>query len=156
MCPDDKITVSISVHIPGAGYRKTKVSPGLVGIVGGALTGSDVPLGIIPGGRGNDLARVLGIPDEPEAAVEVIAEGNVRKIDVGEANGKRFLGIASVGFDSDANRIANEAKFIRGNLVYAYAAVRALIAWKPARFTVRVDDERIRFTGYTVAAANST
>ncbi len=128
---------------------------GLVGIVGGALAGSDTPIGIIPGGRGNDLARVLGIPSEPEEAVAVIAEGEVTHIDVGEVNGKRFLGIASVGFDSDANRIANEAKIVRGNLVYAYAALRALLAWKPARFTVRVDDERIRFTGYTVAAANS-
>ena len=62
--------------------------------------------------------------------------GTPAEIDVGEANGQRFLGIASVGFDSDANRIANETKFVRGNLVYAYAAIRALVGWKPARFTV--------------------
>jgi YegS/Rv2252/BmrU family lipid kinase len=128
---------------------------GLVGIVGGAIAGSEVPLGIIPGGRGNDLARVLGIPDQPEGAVEVLNAGLTREIDVGEANGERFLCIASVGFDSEANRIANNTKLIKGNLVYAYAAMRALIAWKPARFTVRVDDERIRFSGYSVSAANS-
>ena len=46
---------------------------GLIGAVGGAMAGSETPLGIIPGGRGNDLARVLGIPDDPEAAVEVLA-----------------------------------------------------------------------------------
>jgi YegS/Rv2252/BmrU family lipid kinase len=128
---------------------------GLVGIVGGAVAGADLPLGILPGGRGNDLARVLGIPSDPEGAVAVLAAGETRRIDVGEANGQRFLGIASVGFDSDANRIANEARLVRGNLVYAYAAIRALFAWKSARFTVRVDDERIRFTGWGVAAANS-
>ena len=50
------------------------------------------------------------------------------RIDVGEANGKRFLGIVSVGFDSEANRLANETKFMRGNLVYAYAALRTLVA----------------------------
>ena len=49
-----------------------------------------------------------------------------------EVDGSRFLGIASFGFDSDANRIANEAKLVRGNLVYLYAALRALAAWKPA------------------------
>ena len=129
---------------------------GLIGIVGGAMAGSEVPMGIVPAGRGNDLARVLGIPKEPEQAAAVLAIGNQRTIDVGEANGKRFLGIASVGFDSEANRIANEAKLIRGRLVYAYAALRALAAWKPARFTLRVGEENQRFTGYSVAACNSS
>jgi YegS/Rv2252/BmrU family lipid kinase len=129
---------------------------GLIGIVGGALAGGDVPLGILPAGRGNDLARVLGIPVEPAEAVAVLAGGDQRMIDVGEANGRRFLGIASVGFDSDANRIANETKVIRGRLVYAYAALRALAAWKPARFTLRIGEENLRFTGWSVAAANSS
>jgi YegS/Rv2252/BmrU family lipid kinase len=129
---------------------------GLVGAVGGAMAGSDTPLGIIPAGRGNDLARVLGIPDEPEEAVDTLLAGHSRWIDVGEANGKRFLGIVSVGFDSEANRRANETHFLRGNLVYAYAAIRTLLGWKPARFTIRVDQERIRLTGYSVAVANSS
>jgi YegS/Rv2252/BmrU family lipid kinase len=128
---------------------------GLIGAVGGAMAGSETPLGIVPGGRGNDLARVLGIPDDPVGAVAVLAAGETRRIDVGEANGKRFLGIVSVGFDSEANRLANETGFMRGNLVYAYAALRTLLTWKPGRFTVRVDDERVRFTGYSVSVANS-
>ncbi len=128
---------------------------GLIGLAGGILAGSEVPLGIVPGGRGNDLARVLGIPTDPEEAVEVLAGGEIRQIDVGEANGQRFLCIASVGFDSDANRIANQTKLIKGNLVYAYAALRALLGWKPARFTIKVGEERMRFTGYTVAVANT-
>jgi len=128
---------------------------GLVGAVGGAMAGSETPLGIVPGGRGNDLARVLGIPEEPAGAVKVLAAGHSRRIDVGEANGERFLGIVSVGFDSEANRLANETHFLRGNLVYAYAALRTLLGWKAARFTVRVDGERVRFTGYSVSVANS-
>lgn len=128
---------------------------GLAGMVGGALAGTDVPLGIVPAGRGNDLARVLGIPTEPVGAVAVLTAGNTRRIDVGEANGKRFLGIASAGFDSECNRIANETKILRGNLVYAYSVPRALFAWKPARFTLRVGGESLRFTGYSVSAANS-
>jgi YegS/Rv2252/BmrU family lipid kinase len=128
---------------------------GLIGAIGGAMAGAETALGIIPGGRGNDLARVLEIPVDPEAAVEVLAAGHSRRIDVGEANGRRFLGIVSVGFDSEANRLANETKLFRGSLVYAYAALRTLVGWKPARFTVRVDDERTRFTGYSVSVANS-
>jgi YegS/Rv2252/BmrU family lipid kinase len=128
---------------------------GLLGAIGGAMAGSETPLGIVPGGRGNDLARVLGIPDDPVAAVAVLAGGETRRIDVGEANGRRFLGIVSIGFDSEANRLANETTFLRGNLVYAYAALRTLIGWKPGRFTIRVGEERVRFTGYSVSVANS-
>ncbi len=128
---------------------------GLVGAIGGALAGSEVPLGIVPGGRGNDLARVLGIPSEPAAAVAAIVAGQTRRIDVGEVNGKRFLGIVSVGFDSEANRLANETKWLRGNLVYVYAGVRTLLSWKPARFTLAVGEERRRISGYSVSVANS-
>src|SRR4051812_15716454 len=66
---------------------------GLVGQVGGKLAGTGIPMGIIPGGRGNDLARVLGIPTDPAGAAAVIVAGSTREIDVGEVNGKRFLGI---------------------------------------------------------------
>jgi YegS/Rv2252/BmrU family lipid kinase len=128
---------------------------GLIGQIGGALAGTGAPLGLIPGGRGNDFARVLGIPTEIPEAVAVVASGATRKVDVGEVNGRRFLGIASCGFDSDVNRIANEARLIKGNLVYLYAALRGLAAWKPARFEVTLDGERRAFTGYAVAAANN-
>ncbi|MGB7685324.1 MAG: diacylglycerol kinase family protein [Solirubrobacterales bacterium] len=128
---------------------------GLLGAIGGAMAGSDTPLGIVPGGRGNDLARVLGIPDDPEGAVEILLGGHSRRIDVGEANGKRFLGIVSVGFDSEANRLANETNFLRGNLVYAYAALRTLVTWKPARFTLQIGEQRTRLSGYSVSVANS-
>lgn len=129
---------------------------GLVGAIGGALAQTDSAMGIIPSGRGNDLARVLGIPNEPAGSVAVLAEGHEREIDVGEANGRRFLCIASCGFDSEANRVANEATFIRGNLVYAYAAFRTLAAWKPASFRVVLDGgDPFEFAGYSVSVANS-
>jgi YegS/Rv2252/BmrU family lipid kinase len=128
---------------------------GLIGQVGGALADTGSAMGIVPGGRGNDLARVLGIPDDADGAVEVLATGRPREIDVGEVDGRRFLGIASCGFDSEANRIANEAKWIKGHLVYAYAALRALAAWTPATFTLDLDGDRKQVTGYTVAAANN-
>jgi YegS/Rv2252/BmrU family lipid kinase len=128
---------------------------GLVGTLAGAICGTEAALAIVPAGRGNDFARVLGIPTDPAAAARLAVEGEERLLDVGEVDGKSFVGIASVGFDSDANRIANDAKLVRGNLVYAYAALRALVGWKPARFEVLVDGERHETTGYTVAVANS-
>jgi YegS/Rv2252/BmrU family lipid kinase len=128
---------------------------GLIGAVGGALAGSETPLGVIPGGRGNDFARVIEIPTEVRGAVQVLAEANERVIDVGEANGERFLCVASTGFDSDANRRANETRIVRGGLVYAYAALRTLATWHSASFTVTVDGVPNEHTGYSVAAANS-
>jgi YegS/Rv2252/BmrU family lipid kinase len=129
---------------------------GLIGQVGGALANTGSPMGIVPGGRGNDLARVLRIPDDPAGAVEVLARGEEREIDVGVVNDRRFLCIASCGFDSVANRIANEARLVRGNLVYAYAALRALVGWRPATFTVTLDGkEPIEYAGYSVAVGNS-
>jgi diacylglycerol kinase family enzyme len=98
---------------------------GLLGRVAGVLSGSPTPLGILPGGRGNDFARVLGISADPVQACATLAGGHVREVDVGDVGGLSFIGIASCGFDSDANRIANEAKLVKGNLVYAYGARRA-------------------------------
>jgi YegS/Rv2252/BmrU family lipid kinase len=129
---------------------------GMVGAVGGAIAGGETPLGVVPVGRGNDLARVLGIPTDPEEAIEIVLAGHARAIDVGLANQKPFLGIASFGFDSDANRRANETRFLRGNLVYAYAALRTLIVWKPARFTIAIGDQRTRVEGYSVVVANNS
>ena len=138
---------------------------GLAGAAADALR--DVPgalLGVLPGGRGNDLARVLGIPLEPVAACSVIAHGVPRPIDLGlvsEAQsgtpGQTFVGIASVGFDSDANRIANEAPVWLGNLVYVYGALRALWSWRSARFELELDPpgERHSFTAYTIGVCNS-
>ena len=129
---------------------------GLVGAVGGAMAGSDTPLGIVPGGRGNDLARVLGIPTDPAEAVAVLAAGETRRIDVGEANGKRFLGIVSVGFDSEANRPPTRPAFCTATWSTPTPPCAPCSSWKPGRFTVRVGGERVRFTGYSVAVANNS
>ncbi len=129
---------------------------GLVGAVAGALSECGGLLGVLPGGRGNDFARMLGIPLRPVAACDVLAAGEVEPVDLGDVNGRRYVGIASCGFDSEANRIANEARLVPGSLVYAYGLIRALASWKPATFTVTIDGGATRtFYGYSVAAANS-
>jgi YegS/Rv2252/BmrU family lipid kinase len=141
-----------------AGQGETVVAlggDGLLRPLAGALKGTESGLAIVPCGRGNDLARVLGIPTDPGEAARVAVEGRERLIDVASVEGTPYMGIASFGFDSDANRIANEAKRVKGNAVYVYAALRALAGWKPATFTVTVDGDRREFTGYTVAVGNS-
>jgi YegS/Rv2252/BmrU family lipid kinase len=129
---------------------------GLIGQIGGALAESGATMGIVPGGRGNDFARVIGIPNDPAESVALLAQGHTRSIDVGEVNGRRFLCIASIGFESVANRLANETSVLRGGLVYFYAGLRTLASWKPATFTVQLDgDPAMSFEGYSVQVANS-
>jgi YegS/Rv2252/BmrU family lipid kinase len=138
---------------------------GLVGALADALRHeAGAVLGAVPAGRGNDLARVLGIPVEPAQAAAVVADGFALPIDLGlvrgsgaDAQERAFVGIASVGFDSDANRVANEAPAWLGGLVYAYGALRALVSWHAARFELELDPpgRRVSLVGYTVGAANS-
>ena len=131
---------------------------GLIGSVAGILREDPrAVMGVLPGGRGNDLCRVLGIPlDDIAAACRVLVDGVERALDLGTVDGRPFIGIASLGFDSEANRIANEAPARLGNLVYAYGALRALAAWRPARFHLELDGaERRSFSGYSVGACNN-
>jgi YegS/Rv2252/BmrU family lipid kinase len=128
---------------------------GLTGAVAGELRGSDALLVVLPGGRGNDFARKLGIPQDPVAACELIAAGRERRVDVAEADGRTYLGILSAGFDSDAQDVVAATRLPLGGLVYAYGAVRALVAWRPARWEVTIDGAARSFTGYSVAVANS-
>lgn len=128
---------------------------GLVAAVADAVRGADAVIGVLPGGRGNDLARCLGLPLEPVAATAVLAGGSAVPIDMGAAGDHAFVGIATCGFDSEANRIANAARLIRGRFVYTYGGLRALARWKPASFTLRVDGVEHALYGYTVAVANA-
>jgi YegS/Rv2252/BmrU family lipid kinase len=129
---------------------------GLIGAVADALRHTDGVLGVLPGGRGNDFVRMLGIPGSAPAACEVLAHGEVRRVDLGLIGDRTFIGIASCGFDSVANRTANETTVVHGRLVYVYGLLRALAGWRPATFTVVVDGGEPRtVSGYTVAAANS-
>ena len=149
--------VELARQVAEAGHETVVAvgGDGHVASIARAVRGTATDLAVVPAGRGNDLARVLEIPTSPPEAIELALEGAARPIDVGEVDGATFLGIASLGFDSDANRIANEAKLVRGNLVYLYAALRALAAWKPARFTLTLDGRQRVLTGYSVGACNN-
>jgi YegS/Rv2252/BmrU family lipid kinase len=128
---------------------------GFVGTVAGAVRNTDGALAVIPAGRGNDFARVVGIPDDPRDAVRLALSGGEEMLDVATCNDKPFVCIASWGFDSEANRIANETTVVKGNLVYVYAAIKALWQWKPARFSLTVDGQRHEMTGFSAGVGNS-
>jgi YegS/Rv2252/BmrU family lipid kinase len=128
---------------------------GLISAVAGELRHTDGVLAVLPGGRGNDFARKLGIGTDPVAACDVLTEGREQRIDVADINGRAYLGIASAGLDSDAGDLANATRLKLGQLVYVYATLRAVRAWRPARWEVVIDGAPRSFTGYSVAVANS-
>lgn len=133
---------------------------GLIGRVAGVLAGTDGVLAPLPGGRGNDFVRMLGLPRDPVEVVTRLAGGTATGVDVGEVVGadgvgRVFVGIASVGFDSDVQVIANATTRVRGQAVYGYAALRAIAGWRHATFTLSLDGAARELTGWSVAAANS-
>ena len=128
---------------------------GLLGAIAGELRGTDGVLGVLPGGRGNDFARKLGIGTDAERACDVLAAGRERAIDVADAGGKTYLGIASAGFDSDVQDVANTTRVPLGEMIYVYATLRALGGWRHANWHVVIDGEARSFRGYSVAVANS-
>ncbi|MGW4356693.1 diacylglycerol/lipid kinase family protein [Nocardia sp. NPDC004582] len=105
---------------------------GLVGVVLQALVGTGVPLGLIPGGTGNDLARELGVPDDTTVAVATILDGRTRAIDLGtvetEESGRAiwFATVTGTGLDARVTLRANALRWPNGPLRYTVAALLEL------------------------------
>lgn len=132
---------------------------GIAGRVAGIVAGVGGVMGVVPGGRGNDFCRATGVPSRAVQACAVLSSGTEQAVDLGVVESVTgtacFLGIASIGFDSDVQEIALTTRLRLGQLVYAYGTLRAVAAWRPATFTLRLDDTPSTLTGWSVAVANS-
>lgn len=141
---------------------------GLAGTLAGALApamaGGGATLGIIPAGRGNDLAGTLGIPRDPAAAVLLLAGGRPRQVDLIGVSvpGHPEQVVASsvyLGVPSVAGEIANAMRWLPGPAIYPVAALRALATWRPAGFRLECSGGTAaatsEFPGYAVVIANS-
>ncbi|MHB0968297.1 MAG: diacylglycerol/lipid kinase family protein [Thermoanaerobaculia bacterium] len=118
------------------------------------LIGTPAALGIIPTGSGNGLARHLGIPMDPAAAVELLTTGKIVDIDTADVNGHPFFGVAGVGFDAVvAHRFASSTS--RGLETYVVEAGRALFAFSPEHYRVSIDGEELETQAFLIAIANS-
>jgi diacylglycerol kinase (ATP) len=96
------------------------------------IVGSQVPLGIIPCGSGNDFAKGLGIPTQARGAAAVLRAGHTRRVDLGRVGNTVYGCIAGAGFDSVVTRYANErVRRLRGSWAYAWSIFRCLESYRP-------------------------
>ena len=131
---------------------------GLVGSLAGAVAGEGGLLGIIPVGRGNDFARMLGIPFRPADAAAALLAGTGRAVDLigvraGDGPEQVVAGSVYLGVPSEGGEIANGSRMPTGPVGYQLAGMRALLGWRPATFTV---DIRAEDTGAEDTGAENT
>jgi diacylglycerol kinase (ATP) len=167
VCPTTSLSHAGQLAEQATARQETVVAvggDGLVGAVAGAVSRAGGLLGIIPAGRGNDFARMLGIPAQPAAAARALLSGEPRAVDligVQSGDGPELLVAGSVylGVPSEAGEIANRSWWARGPVGYQLAAVSALLGWRPATFTVAAGDSgraaARSFPGFCVVVANS-
>ncbi len=131
---------------------------GTVREVAGVLIGTDVPLGIIPSGTGNDLARPLGIPRDPLSALDVALSGIKRRMDAGTANGELFFNVAGFGFDVDVLDYTEiyKKKYKNGSLAYLRALLAAIKGLKLRKTRIETDEGAFEKNVLLLAVANGT
>ncbi len=128
---------------------------GMVNLGLQAAAGTDVPIGILPGGTGNDIARSLDIPlrDGAAAAARII-HGSPRSIDLARVGDRWFGGVLAAGFDSVANERANRMRWPKGQMRYNLATLAELRVFEPLHYVLDLDGEERRVDAMLVAVGN--
>jgi diacylglycerol kinase (ATP) len=127
---------------------------GTIGTVACELLHSQTALGVLPLGSVMNIARMLAIPRDIDEAVQVLAQGEVRAIDVGEANGQIFFEGGSVGLNAAVFREAQGMDAAQGRVGALLAALRELVRYRPPRMILHLDDTVFTTRALAVSVAN--
>lgn len=101
---------------------------------------SRVTFGLLPLGTGNDFARALGVPDDAQGAMEILAEGRVAEVDLGSVAGRFFVNVSAGGFVAEVSDAVDPAlKSVAGRLAYVVGGAGALLEHEPVELTVRAE-----------------
>jgi diacylglycerol kinase (ATP) len=129
----------------------------LQAVVNGLLATPGRPvLGVVAAGRGNDLARALGLPFDATAAIRVVLDGARRRIDVGRCGARYWLTAAGVGLDADiAARARHARRWQRGAVPYVLATLGALRRHRGRDLAIDLDGRAVVRRCAFVAVANT-
>lgn len=155
--PGDAVRLAGAAAEAGADLVLAVGGDGTVNEVARGLLGTDVALGIVPVGSGNGLARALGIPREPEAALAALEAGVRRRMDVGLLNGLPFLNVAGVGFDaavSEAFHHNRRRGGQRGLLGYLGRSLAEIRSYRASPLRLEAGGETVGLTPFVVTFAN--
>ncbi|MCC9308381.1 diacylglycerol kinase family lipid kinase [Kitasatospora sp. RB6PN24] len=128
---------------------------GLTRDVAAGVYGTGAAMAVVPGGRGNDLARKLRLPHDPAGLAAMLARAVTRKVDVIEAAGHVVLGNVYVGIDSVATEAINNARWLPGLVAYRLAPIGAILRWTAPEFTLTTAEWSKQGRMHMVVVANS-
>jgi len=153
--PGDAEKKAVAALIDGCRVVVAVGGDGTVNEVVNGIAESGAVMGVIPAGSGNDFARTLGIPLDFEEALECVLQGGTRSVDVGLINGRRFVNVASVGFDAQVVLETYKIKKrIRGPLAYPLGVLKTLAGYRPFAMEIETDERTIRKQVLLAAVAN--
>ncbi len=154
---DDALALARRAVTAGTDVLVAAGGDGLVHIAWQALTQTGTPLGIVPGGTGNDHARLFGIPvDDPVAAADIVADGQIATVDLARAGDQWFGTVLSSGFDALVTDRANRMRWPRGPMRYNLAMLVELAQLKPIPYRLVLDDRTIDLDATMVSVGNGT